>query len=82
MTKKMKAIETILKSKANQNVKDALCTIVSEWECYQMLRKKHSQKGLMKACYRELGVKFLGLYGLKTLEDAIKMAKQNSFFIE
>jgi len=75
---KLQAIKKIQSSNADQNVKDALCIIVSEWDLFLKIKKKYQESGLMSACYEQLGVKFLGLYGLNTLEDAVRKAKENN----
>jgi len=74
----LQAIKAIQKSNASDNIKDCLCHVASEFDCFLQLKCKYKTKGLLKACYKEFGLKFLGMYGINTLEDLIIKANHNS----
>ncbi len=77
--RKSEAINEILKySKLEENALDSLLWIVANWEFFQKLRKEYPDKGLLCACWKELGVKFMGMYHLNSLEAAIQCAKNGS----
>lgn len=74
----LEAINKIYSSNCDYKKKYCLATIASEWDVFIKLKKKHPKDGLMKACYRELGIKFPGMYGINKLEDLVDMAERNS----
>ena len=74
----LNAIEKIQKSKASENVKNALCLLASEFDYFLQLKRKHSQEGLLKACYEGFGLKFSGMYGINTLDDVVRKAEKNN----
>lgn len=76
-TYKMDIINKILATNADKNIKECLCLVASEWECFKQLKAQYPNAGLLKACYREFGVKFLGMYGVNELPDLLKLAESN-----
>jgi hypothetical protein len=75
---RLEAIKKIQESNASENVKNCLCHLASEFDIFLRLAEKHPDKGLMNACYKEFGLKFLGMYGIKSLDDVIRKAEKNS----
>jgi len=78
MNETLAAIKKIENSKANEDMKTALCLLVSEFNYFMQIKRKHKTHGLMKACYAGLGVKFIGLYSINTVQDCIRKAESNN----
>ena len=74
----LQAINKIYASKANEDIKEGLSLIASEFDHFLTLKKKYTQQGLRTACYREIGIKFIGLYGINNLADLVKKAERNN----
>ena len=74
----LEAIHKIQQSNAKNDLKHAFCTLASEWIYFLQLKRKCNGKGLMKATYKNLGVKFIGLYGINTLNDLVWLAEHNT----
>lgn len=75
--KAIEAIHKIQKSNANQNIKDSLCWLASNFDCFLQLKKRYQKEGLLNACYKEFGLRFIGMYGINTLEDLVVRANNN-----
>lgn len=73
----MEAINRIYACNLEEGKRDMLCHLVSEFDCFLKLKAKHPKEGLMKATYKELGIRFLGMYGINTLEDVVRKAETN-----
>ena len=74
----LQAIKAIQKSNASDNIKDCLCHVASEFDYFLELKRRYKTKGLLAACYRGFGLRFIGMYGINTLEDLIAKANHNS----
>ena len=72
------AIKAIQESKANDNAKYCLCYLASDFDCFLELKHTHKTKGLLNACYKGFGLRFVGMYGINTLEDLVAKAEHNS----
>jgi len=75
---KLKAIKRIQESKLSEDKKDMLCNLVSDFDLFLQLKKKHPEQGLLAACYKNLGFRFLGMYGINTIDDVVSRAENNS----
>lgn len=77
MTKEQ-ALKEISNSHCSYQMKFVLSTLVVEWEEFLRIKKKHRKKGLLNACYKTLGIKFIGMYGISSLDDIVRKAKENN----
>jgi len=77
MTKKQ-AIKRILNSKMDDEKKIMLCSLASDFDTFKAIKKRYSNRGLLAACYKNLGFKFIGMYGINSIDDIVSCAENNS----
>ena len=74
-------IKKIWKTEASDEMKNNLSWLLSNWDLFIELKQNHKKQGLMNECYKQFGLKFIGMYGLNKPEQALEMAKQKSYLI-
>lgn len=68
----------INESNLSKNAKHCLNVVVSEFDYFLMLKRKCNGKGLMTACYKDLGVKFMGMYAINSEKDIINICEKGN----
>ena len=76
----LQAIKEINASGADENIKTVLCMVAEEWDRFLELKQQCAGSGLMAACYKDFGVKFMGMYSIGSLEDLVCKAEANDLF--
>lgn len=76
--KKLKLIKEVLDLPISRERKLMFATLISEFDLFLKIKKRHPNEGLLKACRRQFGFSFTSMYGIHTLEDVVKIAKGES----